>query len=111
MTRRLPLTLLALGLIPLAALVRAEAEPPSPPPPPLDPAQVLSAFAPGEGREQTAAACGACHSPVIITGKKLDEDGWAQVVDHMIDKGAQVTDANYDAIVTYLAAHYGPTKG
>lgn len=94
-----------------ALIAQAQGPAPAPPPPPLDPAKVLAAFAPGPGREETAAACGACHSPVIITGKKLDADGWAEVVDHMIDKGAQVPDQNYDTIVDYLSGHYGPDKG
>ena len=97
--------LLALSL---AASLRAQEQAPPPLPPPLDPAQVLAAFAPGPGREVTAAACGLCHSPVIITGKQFDADKWAEVVDHMIDKGAQVRDEDYDAIVDYLAGQYGP---
>ena len=103
---RRTLTLVTLALVPLAAFAAAQAQPT--PPPPVDPAQVLAAFAPGEGRETTATACGACHSPVIITGKRLDADHWAQVVDQMIDRGATVADKDYDAIVNYLASHYGP---
>lgn len=84
--------------------------PKPPPPPPLDPAQVLAAFAPGQGQETTAAACGACHAPSLITGKKLDADAWAQLVDQMISRGAPVEDKDYDTIVDYLARHYGPDK-
>lgn len=104
---------LLVSLLPLAAAVHAQggAAPAAPPPPPLDPAQVLAAFAPGDGREVTAAACGACHSPVIITGKKLDADAWAEKVDQMIGRGAPVEDKDYDTIVDYLARHYGSQKG
>lgn len=80
------------------------------PPPPLEPDQVLAAFAPGPGREVTAAACGSCHSPSLITGKKLDADGWALMVDQMIGRGAPVEDKDYDAIVDYLAHNYGPDQ-
>jgi (2Fe-2S) ferredoxin len=58
----------------------------------------------------TAAACGACHSPSLITGKKLDADAWAQMVDQMIGRGAPVEDKDYDTIVDYLARNYGPGK-
>lgn len=75
-----------------------------------DPDQVLAAFAPGPGREVTAAACGACHSPTLITGKKLNAEAWAQTVDQMIGRGAAVEDKDYDVIVDYLARNYGPAK-
>lgn len=79
-------------------------------PPPLDPEQVLAAFAPGPGREVAAKACGTCHAPTIITGKRFSDEKWAETVDHMIDKGAQVADKDYDIIVGYLVQHYGPEK-
>jgi len=90
----------------LAVTVRAEEQaPPLPPPLPMD--QVIAAFAPGQGRNETATACGMCHAPIMVTGKKFDADKWAEVVDQMIDKGARVRDEDYDTIVNYLAAHYG----
>lgn len=77
---------------------------------PLSPDQVLTAFAPGDGREVTAMACGACHQPTLITGKHYDAENWSRVVDQMIDRGAVVADADYDTVINYLAAHYGPQK-
>ena len=76
--------------------------------PPLPPEEVLAAFNPGPGRAETAASCGLCHAPAIITGKHYSADKWAAVVDHMVDRGAKVSDADYDTIVDYLARHYGP---
>ncbi len=78
--------------------------------PPLPPEQVIAAFAPDKGREQTAASCGLCHAPAMITGKRYSADKWAETVDHMVDKGAKVSDADYDTIVDYLARNYGPEK-
>lgn len=103
------LLLASAALLGTASLQAQEAAPQLPPPL-TDPAQVLAAFAPGPGREVTAAACGVCHAPVIITGKRFTGDKWAEVVDHMIDKGAQVKDADYDTIVDYLERSYGPGK-
>ncbi len=65
-------------------------------------------FAEGAGQEQTVTACTACHSATIITGKHYSADKWAEVVDQMIDRGAAVDDAQFDAIVGYLAHNYGP---
>ncbi|MBC2661486.1 cytochrome c [Novosphingobium flavum] len=102
----------AASLLGSAVLARAEpAAIPAAPPPPLDPAQVLAAFAPGPGREVTAAACGQCHAPSLITGKHLDSEAWAQLVDQMISRGAPVEDKDYDTIVDYLTRNYGPAKG
>jgi len=69
---------------------------------------VPSPFAPGPGQVPTTAACAACHPPTMITTKRYNEDKWAEVVDQMISKGAKVSDADYDVIVTYLARTYGP---
>ena len=109
-----------LALAPLAVFAAAQAQtaPAAPPPAPtpavvlapLSPEQALAAFAPGEGREVTAKACGTCHQPALIIGKKYDAENWSRVVDQMVDRGAVVADADYDTVVNYLAAHYGPQK-
>lgn len=75
--------------------------------PPLAPDKVLAAFRPGLGRAETAKSCGLCHAPAMITGKRYSADKWADTVDHMVDKGAKVSDADYDLIVNYLARAYG----
>ncbi|MBC2669012.1 hypothetical protein ACFOON_08570 [Novosphingobium piscinae] len=105
------LLVLATGLLGGGLLLRADPIPAQPAPPPLDPAAVLAAFAPGPGREVTATACGACHAPSLITGKRLDSEAWAQLVDQMISRGAPVEDKDYDTIVDYLTRNYGPAKG
>ena len=109
MTRAL--LVVSAGLLGSGLLLRAQPVPAQAPPPPLDPAQVLAAFAPGPGREATATACGQCHAPSLITGKRLDGEAWAQLVDQMISRGAPVEDKDYDTIVDYLARNYGPAKG
>ena len=68
------------------------------------------AFAPGDGQAQTVAACAACHPPAMVTGKRYSADKWAEVVDQMINKGAKVSDADYDVIVAYLTRSYGTGK-
>lgn len=100
----------ALALGEVAASLSAQEAPPVQILPPLPPEQVLAAFAPDHGREQTAASCGLCHAPAMITGKHYTADKWAETVDHMVDKGAKVSDADYDTIVDYLARNYGPEK-
>ncbi|NBC36185.1 hypothetical protein GTZ99_06390 [Novosphingobium sp. FSY-8] len=86
----------------LAWTARAQA----PTPANLAPADFVEA--PGKAKVQ--AACTACHAAGIVTGKRHDAHKWGEVVDQMIDKGAQVPEADYDTIVAYLAKNYGPAQ-
>ena len=64
----------------------------------------------GEGRRPFVAACNACHALTVITGQHYSEAKWTEVVDRMSDRGAKVSDADYDLIVSYLARNFGPPK-
>lgn len=64
----------------------------------------------GPGQKQTLAACSGCHALATITGKQYSAKKWGEVVDSMADRGAAVSDADYDVIVAYLAGHFGPKK-
>jgi competence ComEA-like helix-hairpin-helix protein len=57
----------------------------------------------GPGKELVLKKCVSCHS--IQTG-----DEWAQIVSTMVGRGAVVSDDDADAIVDYLAAHFGPSS-
>ena len=52
--------------------------------------------------------CSVCHSASRVTQTTKTADGWAQTVDRMIGKGAQLSDAEKAVLVEYLAANYGP---
>jgi mono/diheme cytochrome c family protein len=52
--------------------------------------------------------CGACHSAGAVTREKMDTAGWERTVNQMIQRGAQLSDAEKAALVQYLAANYGP---
>ena len=68
--------------------------------------------APAEpGKSETTTACTACHEAATYTAKRLSAEQWAEMVDQMVGKGAHVSDADYDKIVTYLARNYGPVAG
>ncbi len=70
------------------------------PPAAADPERAVAA------KVQTA--CSGCHELTLLEGKHYAPDKWAEVTDQMISRGAQVDDADYDAVVAYLARHYGP---
>jgi mono/diheme cytochrome c family protein len=65
-----------------------------------------SEFPPGAGQAQVHAACAPCHAITVVTSARKSEAEWAGTVDAMITRGAVVADADYDAIVAYLARNF-----
>ena len=64
----------------------------------------------GEGREEVAAVCAACHSLNIVKQQGLDADRWSELMDWMTEKQGMPALApdDQEKIVAYLALHYGP---
>lgn len=63
---------------------------------------------PGEGRDVMIRVCSKCHAPEQAAEQQNDLAGWKALVDQMASKGAEATDAEFDAIVRYLAASFPP---
>lgn len=53
-------------------------------------------------------ACTGCHQPTVIVSKPHSADEWDDIVGKMIGRGAQLTDAEQDEVITYLAQNFGP---
>jgi len=51
--------------------------------------------------------CNNCHGIKVIAGLRLTKKQWAVVVDKMALDGATATDAEFDAIIEYLAKNFG----
>jgi hypothetical protein len=94
---------------------------PAPPPPPAaaTPAPRAPAPAPvpqasndgmpdGPGKAETVAACSGCHGLGQLMGEHRDREAWTTTVTSMINNGAPVADADFDKVVGYLTAHFGP---
>jgi len=62
----------------------------------------------GKGKADFARICGQCHGTQIATKVRMDQDGWSAVVDDMIARGAEGTQDEFDLVVRYLTAHFGP---
>jgi len=60
------------------------------------------------GEELLEARCTKCHGleQVQAEGRTLDE--WEEEVEHMRELGAELTDAEAQTLVEYLAETYGP---
>jgi competence protein ComEA len=61
----------------------------------------------GEGKKLVERICTQCHGPENFTKKKLSKQEWEKVVDDMVEKGAEGTDAELDTVVKYLVKNFG----
>ena len=60
------------------------------------------------GEKVLNSACMACHELRTIEKTALDREGWTNVVNAMIDKGAAVKPEELPIVVRYLAREFGP---
>jgi competence protein ComEA len=65
----------------------------------------------GPGKDVVERVCSACHGAEMVMTKRLTKDGWTQVVEDMIQRGAQGSDDDFAQIVDYLSAHFSPSSG
>ena len=78
--------------------------------PPRAGATSPATLADGPGAEKVRAACLSCHDAAIISQQQLGRDAWAKELDKMIRWGAPVETADRDAVLGYLATHYGTAE-
>ncbi len=71
-------------------------------------AAVAQVPAPDRGQAVVAGTCGQCHPLSQVTQQHRSAEQWSDTVTRMIANGAQVSDGDFQAVVDYLAAHYGP---
>jgi cytochrome c5 len=63
---------------------------------------------PGDGRDIVAVACSQCHYLGTIAKIRDGAPGWRMYVSNMVLRGAQLTPAEVDKVVNYLATNLGP---
>src|SRR5579884_2708203 len=62
----------------------------------------------GQGKDTLEKVCTTCHDLGAVTSMSGSSDIWQSVVDDMKSRGADGTDSDFKAIVTYLAKYFGP---
>lgn len=62
----------------------------------------------GPGKEETIKYCATCHSVEQAVSARQGQEEWAGTLEKMAGMGAKIPDESYDAILTYLAKHFGP---
>jgi competence protein ComEA len=66
---------------------------------------------PGDGQAIVQQKCASCHALKVITTRKASRQQWSTTVDHMITRGAEVSDDDVETLVDYLTKNFGPATG
>jgi competence protein ComEA len=62
----------------------------------------------GAGKDAVAKVCLSCHGAGNFRQLRLNQDGWSDKVADMVDKGAQASDSESAAVISYLVQYFGP---
>jgi competence protein ComEA len=80
-------------------------------PPASAPAQQPGSAAATQADERNTATftrvCSTCHDAARILSNRRTKDQWSEVIDKMVERGAQGTDDDFAEIMDYLVGHYG----
>jgi competence protein ComEA len=71
-------------------------------------ASAQTQFPDGPGRAPFLKICSNCHGPENVIGKGQSADDWTEVLNKMIQNGAQGTDEEFGAILDYLSTNFPP---
>ena len=62
----------------------------------------------GPGKEAVQQVCGSCHGVDVIEGHHQSRDEWVATVQNMIQRGAEGTEEQFNAVLGYLVKNFGP---
>jgi len=96
-----PISISLLFVLAAILLAACGATSPSATPPPTSPSGVTS-----DGQALMQQRCTVCHSSDRITSAHKTADQWKTTVDRMISHGAQLTSAEEQTLIDYLAQNY-----
>ena len=71
-------------------------------------AAMAQQFPDGAGRDTTVRICSGCHNADVIFQHRQSRDEWSAEIQKMIASGAQGTPAQFNDVLTYLAANFAP---
>ena len=61
---------------------------------------------PGKGKDLVENICGSCHGLDVVVAQHATKDGWASIVDYMVQRGATGTPEEMQTITDYLAKNF-----
>ena len=62
----------------------------------------------GPGKDKVVTACSGCHDLGQVTSQHETAARWADIVSVMVNNGAPVADSDFNMVVKYLTANFGP---
>jgi cytochrome c5 len=75
---------------------------------PATPKKVDVGLPDGEGKDVVLKHCTVCHTIDNFSHQRHDKDRWAQIMDDMISKGMDASEADSNTILNYLSTNLGP---
>jgi competence protein ComEA len=64
----------------------------------------------GAGKKEVLALCRDCHDLDTVTMENRTKDGWRKTIAKMGERGAEGTDEQFEAVISYLTKHFGRTN-
>ncbi|MDP9053647.1 MAG: helix-hairpin-helix domain-containing protein [Acidobacteriota bacterium] len=61
----------------------------------------------GKGKGVVEQVCSACHGTDLISSRRATKEGWKDIIDDMVSRGASATDDQIASIREYLAKKLG----
>jgi competence ComEA-like helix-hairpin-helix protein len=61
----------------------------------------------GKGKDVLQRMCTMCHGIDQVTSNRYPKKQWANLVDDMVSRGAQGSDADIETLVSYLSSNFG----
>jgi mono/diheme cytochrome c family protein len=74
----------------------------------MTPAAAQDGLPPAPGRAETLKACGGCHGVDSFLYIRRNQGEWETTIQNMINFGMTISDADYDAVLSYLTVYFGP---
>jgi competence protein ComEA len=68
----------------------------------------LADLPPGPGLAEVQKVCAKCHSAEQAASLRQSRTGWEETVSKMVNMGAEGSDDEYEAVLTYLTKNFGP---
>ena len=62
----------------------------------------------GPGKEVVLNICTQCHDLQRVRNERLSPEGWAEILQAMLNEGAPLTDKDFEAALRYLARTFKP---
>ena len=69
--------------------------------------QKQSTLPDGPGKDGLTKVCSSCHELEVVTSARRTKNGWQQTIDDMIARGAEGSDEDMEAVLSYLTTYFG----